>query len=223
MQKNYKYILLDWDGNIAKTLDLWLAAQDEVLSARGVKFNRQELIESCRGFVAFVTKNSSISGSEATDALEEVVEIVNKNLPEVELYPGAAETLKTLKNSGKHLALITTSRRCLIEPVLNKFDLSNLFEAVICDEDIPFERRKPQADSLYLALQKMGGTPAEAIMVGDRDKDILAGKNAGMDSVLFYSGEHQQFYKLEELTKHEPTFVMQEFEELVGIVGGSYK
>jgi hypothetical protein len=29
--KQYEYIFLDWDGNIAHTLDLWPDALDEVL------------------------------------------------------------------------------------------------------------------------------------------------------------------------------------------------
>jgi hypothetical protein len=33
--KHYKYILLDWDGNLARTLDIWLAALKTPLEKRG--------------------------------------------------------------------------------------------------------------------------------------------------------------------------------------------
>lgn len=217
--KKYDYVLFDWDGNIAETLDLWISAADEVLRKRNVKFTRQQLIESCRGFVKFVVGNSGVATEEAAEALEEVNEIVNKNLPNVELYPGAAQTLIILKSSGKHLALITTSRRHLIEPVLHKYGLIDLFEAVICAEDVEFERRKPHPESLLIALQKMNGSPDKAIMVGDRDKDILAGRNAGMDSALFYSKDHQQFYSLQEQMACKPTYMIEEFADLIKLIG----
>lgn len=33
--KKYEYILLDWDGNLAKTLDVWLVAWRTVLNENG--------------------------------------------------------------------------------------------------------------------------------------------------------------------------------------------
>jgi hypothetical protein len=36
--KSYKYILLDWDGNPARTLDLWLDALRKGLEKRGHNF-----------------------------------------------------------------------------------------------------------------------------------------------------------------------------------------
>ncbi len=73
-----------------------------------------------------------------------------------------------------------------------------------------------------MALKRMGGKPEEAIMVGDRDKDIMGGHNAGTDSVLFCSVEHQKHYSLEKLLKHKPTYFISEFRDLLKIAGGNY-
>jgi phosphoglycolate phosphatase-like HAD superfamily hydrolase len=56
-------------------------------------------------------------------------------------------------------------------------------------------------------------------MVGDRDKDIVAAKNASMDSVLFCSAEHQKHCSLEKLLAHKPTYVISEFRDLIKIAG----
>lgn len=216
--KRYDRILLDWDGNIAHTLDLWPDALDEVLQKRGYSLTRQQLIESTWGFVAYVTSHTDISVEEATKAMSEAGEIVVSRSPDVELFPDAPEVLKELKESGKHLALITTSERRMIVPVLEKYKIAKLFKTIITDDDIEKAERKPHPKPLLMALERMGGTPSEAIMIGDRDKDIVAAQNAGMDSVLFCSAEHQKHYSLEKLMIHKPTYVISEFRDLLKIV-----
>jgi HAD superfamily hydrolase (TIGR01662 family) len=216
--KSYTYILLDWDGNIAHTLNLWPDALDEVMKKRGYSLARQQLIESTWGFVAYVTEHTNISPQEATKAMNEANKIVVSRSPNVKLFPGAPEVLKELKASGKHLALITTSERRMVMPVLEKYDIAKLFETIITDDDIEKTERKPHPKPLRMALERMGGTPGKAIMVGDRDKDIMAAKNAGMDSVLFCSTEHQHQYNLEKLLEHKPTYVISEFRDLLKVV-----
>ena len=218
--KQYDYILLDWDGNIAHTLDLWPDALGEVMQKRGYNLTRQQLIESTWGFVAYVTKSTDISLEEATKVMAEAGEIVVSRSPDVELFPDAPEVLKELKDSGKHLALITTSERRMVMPVLEKYNLAALFETIITDDDIEKAERKPNPKPLLMALERMGGTPDRAIMVGDRDKDIVGGRNAGTDSVLFCSVEHQQHYDLEKLMECKPTYVISEFCDLLKVVDG---
>jgi len=218
--KSYKYILLDWDGNIAHTLDLWPDALDEVLQKRGYSLTRQQLIESTWGFVAYVTAHTDISPEEATKAMAEAGEIVVSRSPNVELFPDALEVLKELKDNGKDLALITTSERRMILPTLEKYGITELFETIITDDDIEKSERKPHPKPLLMALERMGGTPEQAIMVGDRDKDIIAGQNAGTDTALFCSVEHQKHYSLDKLLEHKPTYVMCGFRDLLKIVNG---
>jgi pyrophosphatase PpaX len=217
--KSYNFILLDWDGNIAHTLDLWPDALDEVLNKRGYSLTRQQLIESTWGFVAYVTEHTDISPEEATKAMAKAGEIVVSRSSDVELFPDAQEVLKELKDSGKHLALITTSEHRMVMPALEKFGIADLFETIITDDDIEKSERKPHPKPLLMALERMGGTPDQSIMVGDRDKDIVAGQNAGTDTALFYSAEHQRHYSLDKLMEHKPMYVMSEFRDLIKIAG----
>jgi pyrophosphatase PpaX len=217
--KSYNYILLDWDGNIAHTLNLWPDALDEVMKRRGYSLTRQQLIESTWGFVAYVTEHTDIAPDEAARAMSEAGDIVVSRSPDVELFPDAPEVLKELKESGKHLALITTSERRMVMPALEKYGITELFETIVTDDDIEKSERKPNPKPLLMALERMGGTPEQAIMVGDRDKDIVAGQNAGMDTALFCSAEHQKHYSLAKLMEHKPTYVMSEFQDLIKIAG----
>ena len=189
------------------------------MQKRGYSLTRQQLIESTWGFVAYVTKHTDISSEEAAKAMAEAGEIVVRRSPDVELFPDAPEVLKELKDSGKHLALITTSERRMVMPALEKHGITELFETIITDDDIEKSERKPHPKPLLIALKRMGGTPDQAIMVGDRDKDIVAGQNAGTDTVLFCSVEHQKHYSLDKLMGHKPTYMMSEFRDLIKIAG----
>lgn len=220
MAKSYQHILLDWDGNIAHTLDLWPDTLNDVLQKRGYSLTRQQLIESTWGFVAYVTDHTTISPGEAARVIQEAGEVVVSRSADVELFPDVVEVLRKLKDSGKHLALITTSERRMVTPALKKHGIMGLFETIITDDDITKAERKPHAKPLLMALERMGGTPERSIMVGDRDKDILAGQNAGTDTVLFYSAEHKKHYRLEKLIQHKPTYVISEFRDLLKIADG---
>ena len=214
----YDYILLDWDGNIAHTLNAWPDALDIVLQKRGYHLTRQQLIDSAWGFVAYVAKHMNIAQDEALQMYSEASDLVTRNAHNIELFPGAREVLFELKQKGKHLALVTTSEYRMIAPTLEKFDLLDVFETIITDDDIKKSERKPHPKPLRMALERMDGSPELAIMVGDRDKDIVAGRNAGMASALFCGPEHRQHYNFDTLIKYQPTYVMTEFSDLLTIV-----
>jgi len=215
--RRYDYILLDWDGNIAQTLNVWPDALDTVLQKRGYNLTHQQLVDSTWGFAAYVSEHTGLTYDEGMQLYAEASDIVTKNSQNVELFPGAREVLLQLKENGKHLALVTTSEYRMIAPTLEKFDLLNLFEAIVTDDDIERAERKPHPRPLLIALKRMGGTPEAAIMVGDRDKDIEAGHNAGMASALFCGPEHQLHYDFEKLMAYNPTYVMKEFSDLLTI------
>lgn len=214
----YDYILLDWDGNIAHTLNVWPDALDAVLQKRGYHLTHQQLIASTWGFAAYITENTDISYEEGMRIHAEASDLVTKHSSNVELFPGARDTLFELKQKGKHLALVTTSEYRMIAPAIKKFGLTDLFEAIITDDDIEKSERKPHPKPLLMALERMGGNPDAAIMVGDRDKDILAGRNAGTATALFYGSEHRLHYNFDTLRKCDPTYVMTEFSDLLTIV-----
>ena len=72
---------------------------------------------------------------------------------------------------------------------------------------------KPRPDMVYLALEKTGFAPEEAVLVGDRlYTDIACGVNAGIDTVFVLSGEGTE-KDIEEMNI-QPTWVMEDVAEL---------
>jgi len=91
----------------------------------------------------------------------------------------------------------------------------HFFDVVITHEDT--EKHKPHAEPLEKALAQLGGNKEKAVMIGDSDKDLGAAKNAGVDSILFYPKEHERFYRLDDLKRFGPTYVVDDFREVLKI------
>lgn len=211
--KRYEYILLDWDGNLAKTLDLWLEAYKVVLTEEGYFPSDQEIASS---FGKVQDYFASLGIKNAGAVYDRADELGKKKLPEVELYPDALEVLGYFKDIGKTTALITATNRRHVSYLLERYKMHRLFDVVVAREDVT--KHKPDPEPLHIALNKLGGTPEAAIMIGDSDKDLGAAANASIDSILFYPPEHTKFYRLEELKKLKPTYIVDDFRKIMGIV-----
>lgn len=216
----YDYILLDWDGSVAQTLNLWVEAADSVLRERGIEFKRSKLIEAAGGLTSFLMANTDLTEAERRVILEAAAKIVKERIVTVELYPHAADVLGNLKAEEKHVALVTSSWRRVITPLLKKFRLDKAFDVIICTEDTA--HTKPHPEPLQKALALLGGTEDKAIMIGDSARDINAAANAGIDSALFYPPIHQEFYNLAELLDHNPTYVISDFGDIARLAKGAY-
>ena len=209
MQK-YKYVLLDWDGNLARTLDLWLDAFKTVLEKRGIMVSDEEIAGSFGAFVGFM-RSHGLADPEA--AWAEADQIAQAALPEVELYPDALFVLNELHSAGKKLALITTSPHKNVAHLLEKHAIRQLFDVIVAGDDVT--HHKPHSEPLEMALTALAGVKDQAVMIGDSDKDLGAAQNFGIDSILFYPAEHHKFYNLASLEVYKPTHVIADFKDIL--------
>jgi pyrophosphatase PpaX len=211
--KNYDYILLDWDGNLAKTLDLWLETFRTILNEEGY-FPSDEDIAASFGRVDEYF--ASFDMPDPAAVFDRAHELGKTRLHSVELYPDALEVLEYFKRIGKKTALITSSNRENVAHLLERYDMNRLFDVVVARQDTA--QHKPHPEPLLKALDALGGTREQAIMIGDSDKDLGAAANAGVDSILFYPPEHKKFYNLEKLQQLKPTHVVDDFRRIMDIV-----
>jgi pyrophosphatase PpaX len=208
----YQYILLDWDGNLAKTLDIWLQIKRATLAKRDIHLSDQEIAESFGAPREYFER----WGVQDIDiAIEEMDAIAKQLLPGVELYPDVLPVLEQLKERGKSMALITISLRENVMGILNSYDMLQYFDLIIAHEDAV--KHKPDPEPLEKALNELGGTKERAVMIGDSDKDLGAGLNAGIDTILFYPPEHEKFHKLDKLKELQPTYIVEDLRKILEI------
>lgn len=109
------------------------------------------------------------------------------NSEKVGLMPGARELLDAVKQRGLKMAVVT-SRTMPVERLQNELkelEIADLMEAVVTSVD---SKRKPAPDTIIKCLEMLGVTPGEAVMIGDSQVDLLAGKAAGVRVVAVATG-----------------------------------
>lgn len=133
-----------------------------------------------------------------------------KGLYENEVYDGVEKMLQQLKKSGKTLIIATSKPEEFTLKILEHFDLLKYFDYV-AGTTMDGSRGK-KADVIRYALEISGiENKSEAIMIGDRNYDILGAKENGLDSigVLFGFGDY------EELTKAGANYIAECVEDIV--------
>jgi phosphoglycolate phosphatase len=94
-------------------------------------------------------------------------------------YEGVRDTLERLE--GYRKAVISNKRESLSRRLLEELDLLKYFDMVLGSDSA--EERKPSPKPLQKALVVFGVGKDEAVIVGDSNYDIEAGKAAGVHTV----------------------------------------
>jgi len=205
----YKYFLFDWDGSLADSLPLWFEAFQKVFAEYGKRVTFKQIGEKVIGDWEGPSKYGIENQEEFFLKMEN--ELMPK-LPFVEINPGAKELIEKIKKLGGKVAVVTNAKKKYVEEAMQKNGLVNLVDVFLTKEDV--KRYKPDPMMLNRALGMVGGEPKNALMVGDTGKDILAAKNAGMDSALYYPKKYEEYYarRLQESLK--PTYTIRGFADL---------
>jgi phosphoglycolate phosphatase len=130
------------------------------------------------------------------------------------LFPGIPELLSALRAGGRQLGVVTSKPVFYAEQILRQFDLNGFFDIVVGAEmDLS---NSDKAVLLAQAIERYPGIDKRtAIMIGDREHDILAAQANGMDSIGVTYGAGSR----DELTAAKPTATVESVEELAVALG----
>ena len=212
----YKYILFDLDGTLT---DPGLGITNAVMYALK-KFNievpdRSELYKFIGPpLLESFEKFYSMSSDESQRALEYYREYFKPyGLYENTVYDGIEALLAELKNQGKKLILATSKPEPFAVEILRHFGLDKYFDFVAgATMD---EKRVRKADVIAYALESCGISDlSEAIMIGDREHDVLGAKEIGLESIGVLYG----YGDLEELENAGATYIAKTPEDILKIL-----
>jgi D,D-heptose 1,7-bisphosphate phosphatase len=137
---------------------------------------------------------------------------------EVKLLEGAAEGIKLLKKLGFMVIVITNqsgiargfftiedfekvNQRMLELLRIKGADLDGIYfcphlkGGIVSKYNIECECRKPKPGLIFKAVVKHNISLAKSFLIGDDIKDLLAGKNAGMRTILVLTGYGREAIK----------------------------
>jgi HAD superfamily hydrolase (TIGR01509 family) len=175
----FRFYLFDVDGTLLDSAGDITSAVIEVFTrhGRGDAVSRDFL----RGHIGlhlratFETIFPEYDEDQMQAMVHEYREIyLGRNHKSTRVFPGVAEALARL---GGQKATATTKGSETTGKVLELFGLRPYFDHVQGTDGFP---HKPAPDVLLRAMEAMGATPAETLMVGDTPVDMEAARAAGV-------------------------------------------
>jgi len=210
----FRIVLFDLDGTLIDSGPIILASmQHAVRTVLGREIPADELGMHIGG-QGIVAQMTAIDAEHA-DALLEAYREHNDGLHEtLEAFDELLLLLPGLKSEGRKLGIVTAKRHRTVGLALQRFPaLEDAFDVVVAFEDT--DRHKPDPEPVLLAIEKLGGTVAEAVYIGDSPFDIGAANAAGVYSVAVgWGGIHPD----ERLVAEGPDVLVRTPEELLRVI-----
>jgi HAD superfamily hydrolase (TIGR01509 family) len=120
------------------------------------------------------------------------------------VFPGVEDLLIDLNKAGVKVTIASSKRRCLVETVLDHYDLGKYFELVIGMQDVNNHKPHPESVHHTVSKLKLNKQYHDVVVIGDSSFDLDMAKNAGVDSIGVTTGIHTH----DILTKSDPRFII---------------
>jgi phosphoglycolate phosphatase len=179
-------LLLDLDGTLIDTVPDLAAALNRLMSRRGLRgFTLAETATMVGdGVEKLVERACAARGyhAEAADVVSYTSDYAAHTVEASHPFPGVTDTLHRLVADNWHLAVCTNKLVAPARALLRAFGLDVLIAAVGGGDSFP--TRKPDPRHVLATLEAAGGTPGNAVMVGDHANDVAAATGAGLPCIF---------------------------------------
>lgn len=184
LTNSLRAVIFDLDGTLVDTASEIAAALNRALEELGLARLEQDAITAMVGKGVRVLVERALARVEG-GALIELDPAVHRFEAhyaqtvgtDARLFAGVLPGLRRLAEGGIAMSVVTNKPRFFTEMLLERLEIDTFFSGVIAGDD--GITRKPAADMLLAACERMGATPAEALMLGDSDNDVIAARAAG--------------------------------------------
>ena len=183
-----KLIIFDLDGTLVNSSVDITNALNYAIEPYGLeKITVEKTISLVgEGITRLIEK---LLGERRTDiggmVLERFLEHYSEHLTDFTVpYPGVRDTLEMLGNYKK--AVLSNKREDLSRRLLDDLELSGYFEIIWGSDSVP--EKKPSPVPVLELLKQASCGPDEAVIVGDSNYDIEAGRAAGVRTVAVSYG-----------------------------------
>ncbi len=126
---------------------------------------------------------------------------------------GMRDLLRRLRREGKKIGLVTNNDREITEGMLKHFDIQEFFDVIITKDDVG--KPKPSPEPIFRALNDLRCAPKDCIYIGDNEEDVIAGKAAGVTTVLLNTSDDKGQAK----EKTSPDHTINKLDEVLTLIG----
>lgn len=217
--KQAPLVVFDLDGTLVDSAPDLVGALNVILAREGLGplplVRARQFVG--RGGRALIRLGLDAHGTSVSDArMEEMFaaylaeyekRISRETLP----FPGAVAALDRLAEAGHRFAICTNKFEKPAKMLMRDLGLADRFAAIVGADTFPMS--KPDGAVLRLTIERAGGDPARAVMVGDTITDIATARNAGLPVIGLDFG-----YAPEVMKDLAPDRIVSHFDELFDAV-----
>lgn len=179
-------VLFDLDGTLVDSAPELGAAADKMRTDRGMSSlppsaYRHMAGAGARGMLGIAFNITPAMPEFAAMREEFFVNYEARMLLNTPVFDEVPELIIALRACGLLWGVVTNKSARFTEPLTRSMPLFATAGAVVSGDTTPFS--KPHPAPLFEAARRIGLSPVECVYVGDDERDIVAGRAAGMRTV----------------------------------------
>ncbi len=191
-------VLFDLDGTLIDSAPDLGAAADQMRTDRGLaslplERYRPMAGSGARGMLG-VAFGITPDAPEFESLREEFfVKYEARMLRNTQVFDGVAELVEAIRARGLRWGVVTNKSVRFTGPLTRSIPLFDTARAIVSGDTTPYS--KPHPEPLFEAARQLGVPPGACVYVGDDERDIMAGRAAGMRTVAAtygYMGEQAE-------------------------------
>jgi len=181
-----KTVLFDLDGTLLNTLTDLSNSVNYALNSHHLPQRTELEVRSFLGNGIHNLIEKSVPENTPSELLEDVFQsfksyYLQHGLDSTAPYPGIMSLLKALQQKSVKMAIISNKVDTAVQQLNKKFFSDYIGIAV---GEKPQIRRKPEPDSVLLAMKALDANPATTLYVGDSEVDYETAHSAGIRCAL---------------------------------------
>ncbi len=187
LSNKYTSVLFDLDGTLLDTANDLGEALNYVLNKHGLPNVEREKYrpvasDGSKGLLE-LGFGDQLSLFDFDQLRDEFLTYYEENIAvHTQLYPGVEDLIKRLDTNNIPWGIVTNKPEYLSKILVPQFPEFNQCKSLIAGDTLP--QRKPHPAPLLFACKQMNIDPLSCVYVGDAPRDIEAGNNAGMLTII---------------------------------------
>lgn len=191
MTGKLKTVLFDLDGTLADTAPDLAYALNRTLEHAGRAPLPYEtirpLVSHGAGALMQLGFGNSLPDNQRQSLHQYLLDVYLDNITRNScLFSGMPELLHNLESRGLNWGVVTNKPQRYTIPLMAGLGLEQRAVTTISGDTLPYS--KPHPAPMLLACREAGSSAAECLYLGDAERDIQAGRNAGMRSIIALYG-----------------------------------
>jgi phosphoglycolate phosphatase len=210
-EKPYQLLVFDWDGTLMDSAARIVSCLRGAIADTGAEERDEAALRDIIGLgleEAIAALYPAAGQRFVTDFRDAYrVHFLERDATPSALFPGMTELLAGLGAAGFWMAVATGKSRRGLDRVLEETGVGRHFLATRCADET---FSKPHPAMLREIMDELGLMPADTLMIGDSEYDMLMASNAGTDRLGVTYGVHGS----DRLGQHAPVALLDDLRVL---------